>query len=91
VEIIQRIGLEEKRSRMKRMEPIRNPKILARATAAFDLCQATEDMYRQKLRRQHPQASEEEIRQRFMAWLEDRPYTEPQAEARAELKAPIDY
>ncbi len=29
---------------------------------------------RQNLRRWHPQASEEEIRQRFKAWLEKRPY-----------------
>ena len=65
---------------MKYMEPIRDPKILARAAVAFDLCQTAEDMQRQKLRRQYPQASEEEIRRRFVAWLEDRPYAEPQPE-----------
>jgi uncharacterized protein YccT (UPF0319 family) len=62
---------------MKNMEPIRGPKILARAAAAFDLCQTTEDIMRQNLRRWHPQASEEEVRARFAAWVEKRPYVEP--------------
>lgn len=59
------------------MEPIRDPKVLARARAAFDLCQTVEDMVRQKLRRKHPQASEAEIRRRFAAWVERRPYEDP--------------
>ncbi|HKI02101.1 MAG TPA: hypothetical protein VKK31_08980 [Thermoanaerobaculia bacterium] len=59
------------------MELIRDPKILARAEAAFDLCQTAEDIMRQNLRRRHPQASEQEIRQRFIAWVEKRPYVEP--------------
>lgn len=59
---------------MQRMEPIRDPEVLARARAAFDLCETAEQMMRQNLRRRHPQASEEEIRQRFKAWLEKRPY-----------------
>jgi len=58
------------------MEPIRDPKILARARDAFDLCQFVEDVTRHKIRRQYPQASEEEIRQRFRAWLEKRDYVE---------------
>ena len=62
---------------MSNMEPIRDPKILARAEAAFDLCQTVEDMTRQKLRRRYPGASEEEIRERFSAWVEKRPYAEP--------------
>lgn len=57
------------------MEPIRDPKILARARAAFDLCETVEDIVRQKLRRKHPQASEDEIRERFAAWVERRSYT----------------
>ena len=68
---------------MKDMEPIRDPKILARATAAFDLCQTAENIMRQNLRRRNPQASEEEIRGRFVAWLEKRPYTEPQPDSKA--------
>ena len=65
------------------MEPIRDPKILARATAAFDLCQTAENIMRQNLRRRYPQASEEEIRRRFVAWLEKRPYTEAQPDSKA--------
>lgn len=57
------------------MEPIRDPQFLARANAAFDLCETAEQIMRQNLRRWYPQASEEEIRQRFKAWLEKRPYT----------------
>lgn len=57
------------------MEPIRDPEFLARALAAFDLCETAEQMMQQNLRRRYPQASEEEIRQRFKAWLEKRPYT----------------
>jgi hypothetical protein len=60
---------------MKGMEPIHDPKSLARAAAAFDLCQTAEDIMRQNIRRRHPEASEEEIRQRFRAWVEKRPYT----------------
>jgi hypothetical protein len=63
---------------MRNMEPIRDPRILARASVAFDLCQTAEDMMRQSLRRRHPGASEEEIRARFVAWLEKRPYTKAQ-------------
>ena len=58
------------------MEPIRDPKFLARASDAFDLCQFTEDVMRQNLRRRHPQASEAEIRQRFAAWVEKWDYVE---------------
>ena len=60
---------------MTDMEPIRDPKFLARARAAFDLCETAEQIMRQNLRRWHPQASEEEIHQRFKAWLEKRAYT----------------
>ncbi len=59
------------------MEPIRDPKILARANDTFDLCQFTEDVMRQNLRRRHPHADESEIRQRFAAWAEKRPYIDP--------------
>jgi uncharacterized protein YccT (UPF0319 family) len=55
------------------MEPLRDPEFLARASAAFDLCETAEQMMRQNLRRWHPKASEEEIHQRFKAWLEKRP------------------
>lgn len=57
------------------MELIRDPKILARAQRAFDLCETVENIVRQKLRRKYPQASEEEIRERFAAWVQRRSYT----------------
>ncbi len=59
---------------MKDMEPIRDPEILARAEDMFDLCETMENMMRQNLRRRHPQASEEEIQERFSAWAEKRQY-----------------
>jgi uncharacterized protein YccT (UPF0319 family) len=62
---------------MKHMEPIRGPEILARAAAAFDLCQTAENIMRQSLRRWHPEASEEELHERFAAWVEKRDYVEP--------------
>jgi hypothetical protein len=61
---------------MRGMEPIRDPEFLARAQDAFDLCQTAEDIMRQNLWRRHPEASEEEIRRRFAAWVEKRPYIE---------------
>jgi hypothetical protein len=62
---------------MRNMEPIRDPKVLARAQDAFDLCQTMEDLMRQNLRRRFPQASEYEVEQRFNAWVEKRQYIEP--------------
>lgn len=59
------------------MEPIRDPKVLARAQRAFDLCETAENMVRQKLRRKYPQASEAEIRARFDAWVLRYTYTGP--------------
>jgi hypothetical protein len=58
------------------MEPIRDPKFLARAQDAFDLCQTMEDLMRQNLRRRFPQASENEVEQRFAAWVEKREFVE---------------
>lgn len=66
---------------MRDMEPIRDPEILTRARAAFDLCQTAEDIMLQNLRRWHPKASEQEIRERFAAWVEKRTYIEPPAAA----------
>ena len=62
---------------MRNMEPIRDPKFLARARAAFDLCETAEQMMRQNIRRWYPEATDEEIRQRFRAWLEKREFIEP--------------
>ncbi|MFL6196458.1 MAG: hypothetical protein ACJ75H_19915 [Thermoanaerobaculia bacterium] len=52
---------------------------MARARAAFDLCQTAEDIMLQNIRRWHPEASEREIRERFAAWVEKRTYIEPTA------------
>jgi hypothetical protein len=67
---------------MRNMEPIRDPEILARAQDAFDLCETMEDLMRQNLRRRFPQASEAEIRRRFAAWVEKRPYVEPPSKSK---------
>ena len=56
------------------MEPIRDPKILARARATFDLFEFSDQIMRQNLRRKYPHASEEELRERFAAWAEKRTY-----------------
>jgi Rv0078B-related antitoxin len=67
---------------MRDMEPIRDPEILARAQDAFDLCQTMEDLMRQNLRRRFPQASEDEVEQRFTAWVEKRQYVEPPSKSK---------
>jgi hypothetical protein len=67
---------------MRSMEPIRDPKFLARAQDAFDLCQTMEDLMRQNLRRRFPQASENEVEQRFAAWVEKREFVESSARSR---------
>jgi hypothetical protein len=61
---------------MKDMEPIRDPEILARMQDTFDLCQTAEDIMRQNLRRRYPLANEDEIRERFAAWLEKRQFVD---------------
>jgi Rv0078B-related antitoxin len=63
------------------METIRDPKILARARAVFDLFDFADNVMRQNLCRRYPEASEEEIRQRFAAWAEKRPYISPSSDA----------
>lgn len=44
--------------------------------AAFDLHTAGVRLMEQNLRRRHPEAGDEEIRQRLEAWLHDRPGAE---------------
>jgi len=51
------------------MNPIRDPEVLARMDLAFDLYEAAEEMKRQNLRRQNPDATEEEIEQGIRDWL----------------------
>lgn len=55
------------------MEPIRDPKVLARFQMAFDLYQTAEDIMRQNLRRRFPEATEEQIERRLLSWLRKEP------------------
>jgi hypothetical protein len=54
-------------------QPKKDPAIAARLLAAFDLYQAAEDMKRMQLRRRHPEASDEEIEEKILEWLRERP------------------
>jgi Rv0078B-related antitoxin len=46
---------------------------ITRARQMFELYEAAKEMMRQNLRRRHPEAGEEEIRQRLQDWLHHRP------------------
>lgn len=54
------------------MAPRRNPEVIARMRALFDLYEVAEQMQLQRLRREHPQADEDEIKERFLDWLQTR-------------------
>ncbi len=47
-----------------------------RLNLCFDMFDFGADMMQQKLRREHPEAGEEEIRSRYVAWLHERPGAE---------------
>jgi len=49
---------------------------VAKLRAAFDLFAAGEALMRENLRRQHPEASDEEIEDRLCQWLSERPGAE---------------
>ena len=54
-----------------------SPDALAiRLRTAFDLCELGESMRRAQLRREHPDATDEEIEALLVAWLETRPGAE---------------
>jgi len=54
-----------------------SPDALAtRLRTAFDLCALGESMRRAQLRREHPDATDEEIEALLVAWLETRPGAE---------------
>jgi hypothetical protein len=55
------------------MEPIRDPKVLARVRLMFDLYEAAEEIMRQNLLRWFPQESEDLIERRLRAWLRKDP------------------
>jgi Rv0078B-related antitoxin len=54
----------------------REERMAARLRLAFDLYEAGEDLMRQNLRRQDPQADDAEIERRLVAWLRHRPGAE---------------
>lgn len=47
---------------------IRDPEIQRRFAATLDLCEAAEDMARQRFRRQNPDASAEKIEAMVVEW-----------------------
>ena len=65
------------------MEPIRDPEVLARMRATFDLYQTAVDMMRQNLRRRHPDASEAEIARQLQEWMLEQPEDPPGTPLRA--------
>ncbi|HEX2254037.1 MAG TPA: hypothetical protein VHQ65_12275 [Thermoanaerobaculia bacterium] len=56
--------------------PIRDSEVMRRMEIAFDLFDLSVQMKRENLRRQHPDASDEEIEQGVRAWLRHRPGAE---------------
>ena len=50
--------------------------LAARLRTAFDLCELGESMRRAQLRREYPDATEEEIEALLVTWLETRPGAE---------------
>lgn len=58
------------------MTPEEHEVAVTRLRTAFDLFEAGERMMRQKLRREHPDATDREIEEKLLAWLCDRPGAE---------------
>jgi hypothetical protein len=56
--------------------PEEHDRAVRRLHTAFDLFEAGWDMQRQKLRRQHPEASDREINHLLVLWLRERPGAE---------------
>jgi hypothetical protein len=48
----------------------------ARLRTAFELCELAESMRRAQLRREHPDATDDEIEARIVAWFQTRPGAE---------------
>lgn len=69
------------------MKPsIRDPEILERMQMTFELYEVAETMKRQNVRRRHPELGEEEVEQRVLDWLRQRPGA-PQGDADGPLFA----
>lgn len=58
------------------VEYIRDPDVLRRMQITFELCDAAEQMKRLTLKRQHPDATDEEIEEMIVAWYQYRPGAE---------------
>lgn len=56
--------------------PIRDPKVMENMRMTFELYELAERMMEQKLRRENPEASDEEIEEGIRAWLRRRPGAE---------------
>ncbi|MCB1034367.1 MAG: hypothetical protein KDD47_11105 [Acidobacteria bacterium] len=54
------------------MAPRRDPEVLARMQTLFDLYETAEQMQLQRLRREHPDAGEAEIKAQLIHWLHTR-------------------
>lgn len=57
-------------------EPTRDPELMRKFQLALDLSETAFQIKRQNLRRENPDASEEEISALFAAWLRHRPGAE---------------
>ena len=56
--------------------PIRDPDVIHRMRATFDLYETAQIMMRQNLRRRYPDLDDEEINRRLEAWRRRRPGAE---------------
>jgi uncharacterized protein YaeQ len=60
------------------MELKHEPDVIARVQMIMDLYEAAEEMMRLKLRREHPDETDEQIEERLLSWLrKDEELTEP--------------
>jgi hypothetical protein len=61
------------RSREKALREKSSEPVAEKLRLAFDLFEAGEEMMRQRLRREFPDAGAAEIERRLVSWLQDRP------------------
>ena len=54
-------------------QPIRDPVILERMRMTFELYELAETMKRQNVRRRHPDLSDDEVGEKVLEWLLERP------------------
>jgi hypothetical protein len=58
------------------VNPIRDPKVMARMETTLELYQFAKDVMRQNLRRRHPEEDDEQIEGRLRDWLRKKPSTD---------------